>query len=262
MSAALYIAARAPRVGEVKTRLGRAIGQVAATALYRAFLRDLGARFASAPFRLGWYVTPEDAWPAIAPLVGGVRMPTRVLAQGNGNWTERQRALFRDAPARGEERVVLVASDSPQLTVEVVADAIGQLDRHDVVFGPVYDGGYYLIGMRGWHDILQGVAMSTRSVLRDLVARAEGAGLSVGWLEPTFDVDVVEDLDELREHLVGRADLPATRAMLARLGLLGPGVPMAAVPGPSRQPLRSGPAVVPARRGARPQPSLAALGEA
>jgi rSAM/selenodomain-associated transferase 1 len=217
VSDALYVIARAPRVGFAKTRLGRTIGHERAIALYRAFLRDLAARFASSPFAPGWYVTPPDAWPEISPLTGE---SGRVLFQGDGDLTERQRELFLGAVSRGEERTVLIASDSPHLTVEVVEEAFRRLDRQDLVFGPTYDGGYYLIGMRGWHDVLQGLPMSVGTELEGIIARARLLGLSVGLLEATFDVDVVEDLRHLRPLALERPDLPATRDALASLGLL------------------------------------------
>ncbi len=232
MSPLLYIAAKAPRPGLVKTRLARAVGHEAAASLYRAFLRDLGARFADAPFAVGWYVTPPDAWAEVAPLVGATGRRARVLIQGEGDWTERQRALFAGAAARGEGRTVLIASDSPQLAVGMVTRAFRLLDRHDLVLGSVRDGGYYLIGMRGWHDVLCGVPMSTGTVLRDIVARARGAGLSIGWVAPTFDIDEADDLRLLRPLLAGRADLAATRAALVRLGLDRPGVPVPIPPVP------------------------------
>jgi 2-phospho-L-lactate guanylyltransferase (CobY/MobA/RfbA family) len=147
----------------------------------------------------------------------------RILYQNEGNLTERQREFFRGAAARGEERVVLIASDSPHLTVEVVAQAFSELDRSDLVFGPTYDGGYYLIGMRGWHDVFHDVPMSTDTVLGDIVAQAERGGLTVGWVQTTFDVDEVEDLEHLRPLAKHRSDLVATRAALEELGLYGDG---------------------------------------
>jgi uncharacterized protein len=214
----LYIAAKAPRAELTKTRLGRAMGHDAAVELYKAFLSDLAARFADAPFALGYYVTPPDAWEEIAPLVHRGGRVSRVSIQGEGDWTERQRQLFRGAAGGGEERVVLVASDSPQLTVEVVEEAFRYLDRHDLVFGPTYDGGYYLIGMRGFHDVLGGIPMSTGTVLEDITCRAEKFGLSVGRIEPTFDIDEVEDLEHLRNLAAVRPDLAATRSALEALG--------------------------------------------
>jgi len=214
---ALYVIARAPRPGFAKTRLGRSIGHERAIILYRAFLRDLAARFSASPFALAWYVTPPDAWPEISSLTGETG---RVLFQGEGDLTWRQRELFREAASRGEERTVLIASDSPHLTVEIIEEAFRCLDRQDIVFGPTYDGGYYLIGMRGYHDVLQGMPMSVGTELDGIVARARLSGLSVGLLETTFDVDVVEDIRYLRPLVLARPDLPATREALEALGLL------------------------------------------
>ena len=220
MSDALYIIAKAPRAGLAKTRLGRTIGDEAAIVLYKAFLRDLSARFAGAPFECGWYVTPLDAWDDLSPLVHRGGREAKVLLQGEGDLSERQRELFRGAAARGEERVVLIASDSPQLDVAVVERAFRELRRHDVVFGPTYDGGYYLIGMRGFEDVFHGVPMSVGTELEAVIAVAELAELSVGRVEATFDVDEVEDLEHLRRLVEHRPDLAATRAALEELGLL------------------------------------------
>jgi hypothetical protein len=215
---ALYVIARAPRAGFAKTRLGRTIGHERAITLYRAFLRDLAARFSDSPFPPGWYVTPPDAWPEISAVVGE---SGRVLFQGDGDLTERQGELFRGAKDRGEERTVLIASDSPHLGVGVVAEAFRRLESDDLVFGPTFDGGYYLIGMRGHHDVLEGVPMSVGTELGGITARARLSGLSVGLLETTFDVDVVEDLDHLRPLALERTDLQATREALESLGLVG-----------------------------------------
>ncbi|QIN83573.1 DUF2064 domain-containing protein [Rubrobacter tropicus] len=217
MRDALYVIARAPRAGFAKTRLGRTIGHERAIILYRAFLQDLAARFSDSPFPPGWYVTPPDAWPEVSALTGETG---RVLFQGDGDLTERQRELFRGAEARGEGRTVLIASDSPHLGVGVVEEAFRRLDGDDLVFGPTFDGGYYLIGMRGYHDVLDGIPMSVGTELGGIMARARLSGLSVGLLEPTFDVDVVEDLRRLRPLALQRADLRATREALESLGLM------------------------------------------
>jgi rSAM/selenodomain-associated transferase 1 len=214
----LFIAAKAPRPGLAKTRLARDIGTGPALALYRAFLADLAARFAAARVPMGWYVTPADAWRDLAPIVGPGGPAPLVLAQGRGDWTERQRALFRGAAGRGERRTVLVASDSPQLEVAAVHEALAALERHDVALGPTEDGGYYLIAMRGWHDVLAGVAMGTDRVLDGVLRGAARTGATVALLRPTFDVDRGRDLGRLEELGAGRADLPATAGALAALG--------------------------------------------
>lgn len=215
----LYVIARAPCPGEVKTRLARAIGDGPATRLYAAFLEDLGHRFAPGPFRPGWYVTPPEGWPQIARLLPGGRWVVR--EQPDGSLTDRQRHLFREAAAHGECPVVLVASDSPQLEVRVVARAFDLLRDHDLVLGPTFDGGYYLIGMRGWRDVLAGTTMGHADVLSQVRAQASALGLRSALLPATFDVDEVEDLAQLAAVARARPDLAATRAALEALDLEG-----------------------------------------
>lgn len=190
--------------------------------LYEAFLRDMAKRFAGFPYPVGWYVTPPDAWNELGALVNCDTRAARVLVQGEGDWTERQRQLFRTAHERDERRVVLIASDSPQLEADTVVEAFEALDRHDLVLGPTRDGGYYLIGMHGWHDVLRGVLMGTNTVLAEILARAEQSDLSVGQIEMTFDVDEAEDLFDLQRLAESRSDLAATRAALEAIGLLEP----------------------------------------
>lgn len=216
MSDVLYIIAKAPRVGFAKTRLGASIGHEAAIELYEAFLRDLSARFSNARFGLGWFVTPPDSWPEISALTGD---SDRVLHQREGDLTNRQQQLFREAARRGE-RAVLIGSDAPHVTLENVEEAFHTLDRHGLVFLPTHDGGYCLIGMSGpYEEVLEGVEMSTGSELDGIMNRAELMGLSVKLLKPTFDVDVVEDLPHLRDQARAREDLAATREALEKLGI-------------------------------------------
>lgn len=219
LSEVLYFAAKAPRPGFAKTRLGKTIGDEAALALYRAFIKDLSSRFSTARFQVGWYVAPADAWPDLVPLIHRSAEGHRVVVQPSGDWAHRQAALFRGAADRGEDRTVLAATDSPQLTVEVVESAFSLLWTRDVVLGPVHDGGYYLIGMRGWNDILSDVAMSTATAFEQIVERSRRAGLSLGLVEMTFDIDEQTDLVELQRVAHERDDLPATRTALANLAL-------------------------------------------
>ena len=218
MTDVLYVIAKAPRVGFAKTRLGAAIGHEEAVELYKAFLRDLGARFKDVPFGFGWYITPADGWPEISALTGDTE---RLLYQKETDFTERQREFFRETEKRGE-RAILIGSDAPHLDVETIEEAFRALDHHDLVFLPTHDGGYCLIGMSGpYDDVMGGVEMSTGSELDGIIRQAQLSDLSVKLLEPTFDVDEEEDLYRLRGPVLGRGDLSATRKAFEKLGLLG-----------------------------------------
>ena len=207
----LYFAAKAPRAGEVKTRLGATIGMRQAAMLYEAFVRDLDSRFAGAPYEVAWHVPPES-WSHVTPLVNRA---DAVRVQRGVDWATRQANLFGDCQAAGEGSVVLAATDSPQLGRARVAEAFAALTTHDLVLGPTLDGGYYLVGMRRGHDVFTGVEMGTSSALDGVSTKARDKGLSVFALPSEFDVDVESDLDRLAAEVERRHDLQHTAAALA-----------------------------------------------
>lgn len=225
------VAVREPTPGFTKTRLGAAIGMERAATLYRGFLADLAVRLTPSetndgrepPYDLAWAFTPACC--DFAAVLGGLdpsapRGPARFVAQEGEDWGARQVNLLRWGYDRGYARAVLVASDSPQLPRATVLAAFAALRDHDIALGRVLDGGYYLIGVRGDHDVLTGVPMSTASAADAVRERACGLGLRVAELPPLFDVDEAADLDRLHVHLApDGAAAPATWRALGALGL-------------------------------------------
>ena len=214
-----------------KTRLGAAIGMERAAELYAAFLVDLSARFTPGPgedwgFDVGWAFTPAEVdFASVLQQVGCATPPVsvRFVPQHGAGWDARQANILRWAHAQGYERTVLVGSDSPQLPLAVVREAFAALKDHDVAMGRTLDGGYYLIGMRGFHDVLTGVPMSTVSAADALAGRSEALGLRLAELPLTFDVDEERDLHYLRLALApDGARAPATWAAMLRLRLEAP----------------------------------------
>jgi uncharacterized protein len=227
----LLIAAREPAQGMTKTRLGAAIGMERAAELYAAFLVDLSARFAPGPgedwgFDVGWAFTPAEVdFALVLQQIGCAPPPVPVhfVPQQGDGWDVRQANILAWGHAQGYERTVLIGSDSPQLPLTVVREAFAALTDHEVAMGRTLDGGYYLIGMRGFLDVLTGVPMSTATVADALAARITARGLRLAELPETFDIDEERDLQHLRLALApDGASAPATWAALRRLGLDAP----------------------------------------
>src|SRR5215217_741401 len=230
-SGLLLIAAREPVPGMTKTRLGATIGMVRAAALYAAFLVDLAARFTPRQdedwgFDVGWAFTPAEVdFASVLQRIGCNPPPpaVRFVAQQGDGWDVRQANILAWGHEQGYQRTVLIGSDSPQLPLTVVRDAFTALADHDVALGRTLDGGYYLIGMRGFHDVLSGVPMSTVSAADALAARTEHLGLRMAELPVTFDIDEERDLEYLRRELAPDGDsAPATWAALRQLELREP----------------------------------------
>jgi uncharacterized protein len=138
----LVLFVREPRFGMGKRRLARDVGDVAALRFERAMLGLLARRLGhDRRWRLHLAVTPQRArhrqrlWPR------GVA----VASQGGGDLGQRMRRALAGCP-RGP--AVLVGSDIPALGAHHIADAFRLLGRHDVVFGPAGDGGFWLVGAR------------------------------------------------------------------------------------------------------------------
>lgn len=234
---ALVVMARYPEPGKTKTRLARVLGNDETAQLYQAFLTDLAQRFAetpvagtpgrdkSRPYVLHWAYTPADVDYAafVATLVPGrdKSRPYKAYAmccfpQQGVELGERLHHAFQWTHAQAFEYTILIGSDSPQISREIIANARTALDEADVVLGPAEDGGYYLIAMRKPYDVFTGIPMSTSVVLEMSIELARSQGLSVRLLDPLFDVDELPDLLRLAALLQKDNTLaPATAALLA-----------------------------------------------
>lgn len=210
----LIVFARAPVLGEVKTRLARAVGEEAALALYTAFLDDTCALTQGLGARRVLAVAGDAADAHLERLAKSQRLALET--QGEGDLGARmQRAIARHLP-RGP--VVLIGSDAPTLPRAYLHQALDALMEHDVVIGPSDDGGYYLVGARvEVPELFAGIPWSTPEVLPATLARL--GGRSHARLPACYDVDTVDDLARLRADLLTLPETvaPATRRVLAAL---------------------------------------------
>lgn len=198
--------------GEVKTRLAADIGDFAATRIYRTFVIALLARLrnVTAGARPVLAYAPRERQHEFAQLADGWKL----VPQATGDLGERMRSFFQDAFAGGARRVVLLGSDSPNVPLQYVRQALRRLKDEDLVLGPTPDGGYYLIGARvAVPGIFDGVTWSSPQVWKQTVARVQNARLSFGELPQWYDVDDGKDLSRLMQDLRGatEAELVALR---------------------------------------------------
>src|SRR5262249_24542454 len=141
--------AKAPREGEVKTRLFGAISPEDAKRLYIAFLSDTFALMEEAVeerenLSLALCYTPEGEEEAFEEVE---REGSLMIPQRGADLGERLTNCFADLFALGFESVVVIGADGPTLPGGYVFDAVQCFEAgEDLVGGPAGDGGYY----RGW----------------------------------------------------------------------------------------------------------------
>jgi uncharacterized protein len=211
----LVIMAKAPRPGEVKTRLASSLSPEAVADFYCCLLDDTLALARS--LKLGdvevAVMCPESDVNELAQLAGN---EASVIAQKGEGLAAGLTSVFAHFAEGHQRRTIAFNSDSPHLPRSVLEDAFETLAAHDVVVGPTHDGGYYLVGAKAFHPTLFAHdGMGTSSALERLLSRARALELSVGFAAPFYDIDVVDDLTQLAEELrLAPARAPRTAAWL------------------------------------------------
>ena len=209
----LVIMAKAPRPGRVKTRLTPSLSPEAVTAFYCCLLDDTLALARSLDDVEVAIMCPASDVDDLAQLVGNV---VSVVAQQGEGLAAGLTSVFAHFAQEDQRRTLAFNSDSPHLPRAVLEGAFEALTATDVVVGPTYDGGYYLVGATASHPTLFAHdGMGTSSALEKLLSRARALELSVGFADPFYDIDVADDLNRLAAELrMAPARAPRTAAWL------------------------------------------------
>ena len=196
----LIIMLKDPRLGTVKTRLGRDIGGVDATWWYRHQTRRLLRELRDPRWSIHLSIAPDTA-------INTPAFPTYIARQpqGSGNLGDRMRHAFETIPAGP---AVLIGSDVPNITPRLIADAFRTLGHKETVFGPAPDGGYWLVGIKRRLPprLFENVRWSTEHALSDTLATLGDA--TIGYVAEMQDVDRVADLHALRDRHIQSAKEP------------------------------------------------------
>jgi len=196
----LIIFTRYPEPGTTKTRLIPKLGAEGAAELQRQMTRHIVSKVME--FR-GLHPTAlevrfdggdknlMEAWLGI----GFDYSP-----QGKGDIGLRMGRALEDGFGSGYDPVVIIGSDIPAITADIIQEALAGLKKKDLVLGPASDGGYYLIGMHKTTFIqanprlFNGIHWGTDRVLPQTLAVAKELELSYTLLDTLDDVDRPEDL--------------------------------------------------------------------
>jgi rSAM/selenodomain-associated transferase 2/rSAM/selenodomain-associated transferase 1 len=208
-AAFLAVFVRYPRPGFVKTRLGAVLGDCNAARFYRECAGQLIAETSKLPGsvrRQVWYAgaTREEMERWL-----GREVPC--LAQPEGDLGARLTFALDRSFRQGARKVIVLASDVPDLSVGLIRRAFRVLDTSDMVIGPTHDGGYYLIGLtRPCPELFQNIGWSTSSAFQHTMDAANRLGLLFQCLPKLHDIDTIEDLMAWRGH-------PDQRSLIGRL---------------------------------------------
>lgn len=180
-----------PIVGKVKTRLAVSIGAEKALEVYQQLLTyTAGVTVAVPQAKCVFYsdfIPESDLFFPDADFQKAIQM--------GADLGERMKNAFADAFLQGADSVLIIGSDCPQITPDLLLMAFESLICNDAVIGPATDGGYYLLGMKRLiPDLFAYKKWSTDTVLADTLTDLDRLRLTYTLLPTLSDVDEAKDL--------------------------------------------------------------------
>lgn len=205
----MIVLAKSPKGMGARTKLAHNIGGPDAALVYHRLLERTLRHFARGD------VFPVVAVPQRAREFHGLasRAHAETLVQPRGDLGQRIVACMR---AQGGPCIV-VDSDTPAIDALLVRHAAQALGLYDVVLGPTWNGGYYLVGLRApayAFQMFDGVRWGTSHVLDDTLARV-APHWKVGLLPVLADANDPAIMDEASEDYAPprrRAGVPRASA--------------------------------------------------
>lgn len=184
-----------PKLGKVKTRLAAGIGEEKALDVYLQLLAITRKVVLNVDVNKHVFYSEQiadDDWDKAQFIKHN---------QIGADLGDRMKNAFKKLFDVGATKAVIIGSDCPQITPEIIRKAFSVLDENDAVIGPAKDGGYYLLGMKKEQPFLfENKKWSTDSVFEDTVLDLIKNRLTYHKLETLSDLDTIYDLHLLESR--------------------------------------------------------------
>ena len=178
-----------PKIGFVKTRLAKKLGNEFTLELYQAFVKDLIATLSNKEFDFKLCVYPH------VDLINKTFGNFDNFLQVEGDLGVKMHKAFEEQFDEGYEKIVLIGSDTPHISTQIIQESFSQLNFYDIVLGPSLDGGYYLIAFNKhtFHpEVFNEISWSTQIVLELTLQKLNNKNVYLHKI--LNDIDILDDL--------------------------------------------------------------------
>ncbi|NEU06294.1 MULTISPECIES: TIGR04282 family arsenosugar biosynthesis glycosyltransferase [Clostridium] len=195
MKNAYVIMSRIPLSGKTKTRLMPFLSGDECASLHTAFLKDLFNMSYELKDCSDIYLTYLNDG-NVEDLIHIAPSFIDFYPQKGKSLGEKMNNSIKFLLNKGYEKVVLTGCDIPTLNSEIIKNAFKVLDSKDIVIGPTFDGGYYLIGCKNFIDdvLLCPIRWSNFDVFENTLQIIKNNNKNYGIVEKISDIDTFEDL--------------------------------------------------------------------
>ncbi len=188
MTKGVIVFLKNPEVGKAKTRIASTAGPEKALSIYKELLsitHDIVDRVEAKRYLYyTHFINSSDQW-------DNQRFFKTIQTEGHlGN---KMKAAFSEV-LKKVEKAIIIGSDCPYITPELINEGFDALAQNDVVIGPTFDGGYYLLGLKKVvPEIFEQIEFSTANVFKDTLSILVKKGHSYKILQKLNDVDYYDD---------------------------------------------------------------------
>ena len=175
------------KLGKVKTRLAKTIGNEAALEVYKELVTITEKVTSNLAFDKVIYFSDE--------VIASKWKNSEKKLQFGLDLGERMKNAFADGFHLEYDSIVLIGSDLPEISATIISNGFAKLKKNDVVFGPAQDGGYYLIGMNKLYPcVFEDKPWSRPNLLEVTTSELKQKNTSFLFLETLNDIDTYDDL--------------------------------------------------------------------
>jgi len=182
------------KLGTVKTRLSKSIGDTAALKIYRALVEHTKQVTDSMTMDTHVYFSTNyrtEKWNNASYNI-----------QVGSNLGERMSNAFKKGFEEGYSQIILIGSDLPDISKVIIEKGFDALLDSTVVFGPAKDGGYYLVGMNEFQScIFENKSWSTSELLEETLIELHDNHIKIALIDILNDIDTFEDLKTFPKFL-------------------------------------------------------------
>jgi rSAM/selenodomain-associated transferase 1 len=192
----ILVFAKAPVIGQVKTRMQAALSERQCLELYQQMLNHCLQQLSQsrlAPVEL-WVTGDHPHWERLSQ-----HYEFRLCFQQGDDLGQRMAHALNESLSYSES-VVVIGTDCPFMASDYLEEAfISLAESSPVVVGPALDGGYVLIGLRQFSTrLFEGIPWGSDQVLARTLQQISDLGWPCSVLAGLADIDRPEDLDHLR----------------------------------------------------------------
>jgi rSAM/selenodomain-associated transferase 1 len=198
MKKGIIIFQKNTELGKVKTRIAQTLGKQEALEIYQVLVNYTHQQLQPIECEKLLYYSEfiEEDFKNFDKTYSAFIQTEGDLGQKMGDAFQNQ---FRD----GFSKLLIIGTDCPEISAEIIQEAFEKLENTDIVIGPASDGGYYLLGLNRFiPGLFMNIPWSSEKVLSTTQSFLDENNISFALLPLLSDVDYQEDWEKFKDKLL------------------------------------------------------------